>query len=159
MHVGSPLVRVRPLGQRARLATSVAVGTAFLAGCGNVTTDIATATDPPPPVTTVLVEGRPDAIPDGAVPDGATVSGIEAGNGVTGSTAAEFTLVGEVDLSTITDAARTALEGEGWVFVERVYDDTTMQMTFADVDGTSTLTWTLGLTEAGGAGSVIVVSG
>ena len=135
----------------------MALGTAILVACGNGTTDTTTATDPP--VTTVLVEGRPDAIPDGAVPDGAVVSGIEAGNGVTGSTAAEFTLTGQVDLAATADSARTALEADGWVFVERVYDDTTMQMTFADVDGTSTLTWTLALTEQGGAGSVIVVSG
>ena len=128
------------------------ISTLLTACGGEESVDVATTVT----VVTSTVDGSPDNIPDAVIPDGAEVSGIIAQAGAAqGSSAAEFTLDGDVDRDVLADAARTAAETDGWIFVERAYDATTMVMTFTR--DTATLTWTLRLTEDGAAGSVVVV--
>ena len=107
--------------------------------------------------TTAVVDGVPDAIPASAVPDGASTSGIVASNGVTGSSVVEFTLSGDVDREALSAASRAAIEADGWVFVERSYDATTMRMTFTSTDEASSLTWVLVTGDGPPAGSITVV--
>ena len=109
--------------------------------------------------TTVVIDGIPDAIPPGAVPDGATASGVVASNGVTGSSAVEFMLSGGTDREALSATSRAAIEADGWVFVERSYDTTTMRMIFTSADAASTLTWVLVTGDGPAAGSVTVVGG
>lgn len=127
----------------------------LLTACGSEESiDVATTVT----VVTSTVDGRPDNIPEAVIPDGAEVTGIIAQAGAAqGSSAAEFTLVGDIERDVLADTARTAIEIDGWTFVERAYDATTMVMTFTR--DAATLTWTLRLTETGAAGSVVVVGG
>lgn len=127
----------------------------LLTACGSEESiDVATTVT----VVTSTVDGRPDNIPEAVIPDGAEVTGIIAQAGAAqGSSAAEFTLVGDIERDVLADTARTAIENDGWTFVERAYDATTMVMTFTR--DAATLTWTLRLTETGAAGSVVVVGG
>lgn len=151
------------------LVTGAVVVAAVLSACGGddtsstdeiVTTTIdAGASDSLATATTVVVDGIPDAIPTGAVPDGATTSGIVASNGVTGSSVVEFTLSGDTDREALSATSRAAIEADGWVFVERSYDATTMRMLFTSDDAASTLTWVLVTADGPAAGSVTVVGG
>lgn len=126
----------------------------------SVTTTVGTGTtDSLATATTAVVDGIPDAIPPGAVPDGATTSGIVASNGVTGSSVVEFTLSGDTDREALSATSRAAIEADGWVFVERSYDATTMRMLFTSDDAASTLTWVLVTADGPAAGSVTVVGG
>ena len=127
----------------------------LLTACGSEESiDVATTVT----VVTSTVDGRPDNIPEAVIPDGAEVTGIIAQAGAAqGSSAAEFTIVGDIERDVLADTARTAIEIDGWTFVERAYDATTMVMTFTR--DAATLTWTLRLTETGAAGSVVVVGG
>ena len=168
MLAGSPLVRVRPLGQRAwALVVGTAVTVALLPACGGddtpstegtvVTTVAGDASGSLATATTVVIDGIPDAIPPDAVPDGAATSGIVASDGETGSSVVEFTLAGDVDREALSAAGRAAIETAGWVFVERGYDATTMRMVFASADAASTLTWVLVTGDGRASGSVTVV--
>ena len=163
---GTPIVRVRPLGRRVR-ALVMGMTVTLLSACGRddtpstadtVVTSIAGGTaDSLATATTAVVDGIPDAIPASAVPDGATTSGIVASNGVTGSSVVEFTLSGDVDREALSAASRAAIEAEGWVFVERSYDATTMRMIFTATDEASSLTWVLVTGDGPPTGSITVV--
>ena len=132
-----------------------AVGTMLIAGCGGDGPGTATPETSTDGVTTQAVDGIPDGVPNAAVPSGAESTGIIASAGEQGSSAAEFTLAGDVDRDAVAAEARANIELDGWTFFERVYDETTMQMTFTRDD--ATLTWTLVLNDSGAAGSVVVV--
>ena len=136
---------LRP-GRRIIVASRNTVITAIFVATSGCSADTVTpqpnaATTTTVAVVTEIIDGRPVVIPADAVPDGAEVTGRQASNGVTGSSAAEFTLASG-DITTITAAVRSALESTGWNFVGRTYDDTMMQMAFTYDDGTI-LTWTL----------------
>lgn len=127
------------------------ISTLLTACGGEESVDVATTVT----VVTSTVDGRPDDIPEGVIPADAEVTGIIAQAGATqGSSAAEFNLDGNIERDILADAARTAAETDGWNFVERSYDATTMVMTFTR--DTATLTWTLRLTDTGAAGAVVV---
>ena len=135
-----------------RLLTAAAVGP--VTGCGN------DDTRPEPPVDTVVavpstIDGIPADVPSAVVPNDADVSGIIGRIGEQGSSAAEFSITGEIDRDQLSADAQTAAEGDGWTFIERTYDEVTMVMTFTR-DG-ATLTWSLTLTDDGADGAVIVV--
>lgn len=139
-------------------ALIVTIGTMLAVGCtgdddSQPSSPEATLAD----VVTETIVGIPDDVPAAAVPSGAETSGIIASAGEQGSSAAEFTLAGDVDRDAVSTEARSNIEFDGWTFFERVYDDTTMRMTFIRDD--STLTWTLVLSDEGAAGSVVVVGG
>jgi hypothetical protein len=110
-----------------------------------------------PVATTIVIDGIPDDVPTVAVPAGASTSGIVASNGATGSSVVEFTLSGDVDRETLSAGVRTALEAEGWAFVERSYDATTMRMIFETDDGATALTWVLVTGDGPTTGSVTVI--
>lgn len=132
-------------------------GTMLVAGCGGDDSGSTTPDTSTGGATTQTVDGIPDGVPTAAVPDGAEASGIIASAGEQGSTAAEFTLSGDIDRDAVSAEARANIELDGWTFFERIYDETTMQMTFTRND--ATLTWTLVLNDSGAAGSVVVVGG
>lgn len=132
-----------------------AVGPMLIASCGGDDPGTATPETSTDGVTTQAVDGIPDDVPTAAVPAGAEASGIVASADGQGSSAAEFTLAGDIDRDAVSAEARANIELDGWTFYERVYDETTMQMTFTRDD--ATLTWTLMLNDSGAAGSVVVV--
>jgi hypothetical protein len=135
-----------------------AAGTMLIASCSGDDDSEGTAAEQPiPDVVTETIAGIPDDIPAAAVPAGADASGIVASAGEQGSSAAEFTLAGNVDRDAVAAEARAEIELDGWTFFERVYDETTMQMSFTRDD--ATLTWTLVLNDSGAAVSVVVVGG
>ncbi|MEY2974126.1 MAG: hypothetical protein RIR49_546 [Actinomycetota bacterium] len=157
--------RVFPLGRGLSLIAAAIGLSGLLTACGDDTAPVqppvtSLAADPAatlPVATTILVDGIPDDVPTVAVPDGASTSGIVASNGTTGSSVVEFSLSGDVDRELLSTGVRTALEGEGWVFVERSYDTTTMRMIFETADGATILTWVLVTSDGSAAGSVTVI--
>jgi hypothetical protein len=158
--------RVFPLGRRVSVIAVVIGSSAVLAACGSddtapdeppVTTPVDGSTATLPVATTIVVDGIPDDIPTAAVPDGASTSGIVASDGATGSSVVEFSLSGDVDRDIVSSAVRTALEAEGWTFVERSYDTTTVRMILETADGATVLTWVLVAGDGSAAGSVTVI--
>jgi hypothetical protein len=108
------------------------------------------------PVTTDVVTGLADDVPAGAIPAGAQASTTMAGNATSSTTVTEFTVSTSSDREVLASATRSALEADGWVFRERLYDDVTMQSIFDGPDG-SVLTQVLTIGDDGISGVVTVV--
>jgi len=108
------------------------------------------------PVTTDVVTGLADDVPAGAIPAGAQASTTMAGNATSSTTVTEFTVSTSSDREVLASATRLALEADGWVFRERLYDDVTMQSIFDGPDG-AVLTQVLTIGDDGISGVVTVV--
>jgi|DEB0MinimDraft_3_1074331.scaffolds.fasta_scaffold27022_3 hypothetical protein len=146
---------------RAALLVTVLVISACGGDDDNVatsTTSLASATtiESGSPVTTDVVTGIADDVPAGAIPTGAQASSTMAGNATSSTTVTEFTVSTTSDRETMAGATRSALEADGWVFRERLYDDVTMQSIFDGPDG-AVLTQVLTIDDDGISGVVTVV--
>ena len=108
------------------------------------------------PVTTDVVTGIADDVPAAAIPAGAQASSTMAGNATSATTVTEFTVSTTSDREILAGATRSALEADGWVFRERLYDDVTMQSIFDGPDG-AVLTQVLTIDDDGISGVVTVV--
>lgn len=108
------------------------------------------------PVTTDVVTGIADDVPAGAIPAGAQASSTTAGNITSSTTVTEFTVPMTSDRETMASTTRSALEDDGWVFRERLYDEVTMQSIFDGPDGAVlTQVLTIGTDEISGVVTVV----
>lgn len=97
---------------------------------GTTTTSLSTTIAAVSPVTTDVVAGIAADIPRGAIPVGAEASSTVAGNTTSSTSVTEFTVTGNTTRDDIASSTRSALEADGWIFRERLYNDVSMQTIF-----------------------------
>jgi len=108
------------------------------------------------PVTTDVVTGIADDAPAGAIPAGAQATSTMVGNATSSTTVTEFTVAGSKDREAMAGTTRSALEADGWIFRERLYDEVTMQSIFDGPDGAVlTQVLTIGADEISGVVTVV----
>lgn len=101
---------------------------------GTTTTSFSTTIASVSPVTTDVVAGIATDIPRGAIPAGVEASSTMAGNTTSSTSVTEFTVTGNITREDVAGATRSALEADGWIFRERLYNDVSMQTVFDGPD-------------------------
>jgi len=97
---------------------------------GTTTTSLSTTIASVSPVTTDVVAGIAADIPRGAIPAGVEASSTMAGNTTSSTSVTEFTVTGNTTRDDIASSTRSALEADGWIFRERLYNDVSVQTIF-----------------------------
>lgn len=146
-HSPSPRSHVLRPRRRTMMASRNAVIVAIvvaMSGCsadsdaptpdGTTTTSFSTTIASVSPVTTDVVAGIATDIPRGAIPAGVEASSTMAGNTTSSTSVTEFTVTGNTTRDDIAGATRSALEADGWIFRERLYNDASMQTIFDGPD-------------------------
>lgn len=148
----------------ARTHATLLVTVLAISACGGddndatTTTPLASATTivSGSPVTTDVVTGIADDAPAGAIPAGAQATSTMVGNATSSTTVTEFTVAGSKDREAMAGTTRSALEADGWIFRERLYDEVTMQSIFDGPDGAVlTQVLTIGADEISGVVTVV----